>query len=162
MKYDLPCIPVKLTVNMNAQGRTRFEYTLNNGKIDRICDFELYFNAFSLDGRYNEELVLLIIKHEFAHYFANFMYNDDCNHDERYEEICKRIGIPCITGISVCGVGEFLISCPKCGQHSVKRVLLNPQKQEVTLKEYSEHCRCSVCHIPFNIHKAKKMIVLYK
>ena len=72
-----------------------------------------------------------IIKHEYCHYLANIINQDNCNHDKRFKEQCRRIGAeasePTFTNNAIQEASEKLakhrLICNECGHvHTFSRM----------------------------------------
>lgn len=81
-------------INLNGRFRKkvacyRFYLTKNVKKIVP-CDMQISKSFFR--NATNEKLEY-VLKHELAHYIANELHDDNCNHDDRWKEVCKHLEI---------------------------------------------------------------------
>ena len=71
----------------------------------------------------DDETIREIVKHEYAHYMALVTYNDSCNHDYRFKEMCRQIGAnanePTFSNESVKNSliqkAKYTLTCKQCG-----------------------------------------------
>lgn len=81
-------------INLNGRFRKkvacyRFYLTKGSKKI-KPCDMQISKSFFR--NATNEKLEY-VLKHELAHYIANELHDDNCNHDDRWKEVCKHLEI---------------------------------------------------------------------
>lgn len=80
----------------------------------------------------DDDTIREIVKHEYAHYMALVTFKDNCHHDYRFKEMCRRIGA---------NANE-----PTFGNESIKNSLIKKAKYVLTCKEcghvytYSRNC----------------------
>lgn len=95
----------------------------------------------------NEENFREIIKHEYAHFMATVVHNENCYHDYRFIEMCKKIGAsftePRVTNDDIQEVTKRLakhrILC-KCGfEQSFSRMC------ETIRWAKKGYCKCPKC-----------------
>lgn len=67
----------------------RFYITRNSKKIVP-CDMQISKSFFR---NTTDERLEYVLKHELAHYIANELHDDNCNHDDRWKEVCKHFEI---------------------------------------------------------------------
>ena len=67
----------------------RFYITRNKKKIIP-CDMQISKSFFR---NTTDERLEYVLKHELAHYIANELHDDNCNHDDRWKEVCKHFEI---------------------------------------------------------------------
>lgn len=85
-------LPVKKTRSQRTLASFVSNVTRNGyGEVVRVVPnrFEVSNLILSLD---DEQTFREIIKHEYAHYLANIINQDNCRHDKRFKEQCRRIG----------------------------------------------------------------------
>ena len=63
-----------------------------NTRMTRSLGFE--FSTKTVSGEYDENTVIGIIRHEYAHYAANDIHKEACGHDRRFKNICELVGAP--------------------------------------------------------------------
>lgn len=68
-----------------------YKFKIDNKKILPVS-FEFSKNIVS--GKYKEEIVVGVIRHEYAHYLANDIHKESCGHDKRFKNICRLIDAP--------------------------------------------------------------------
>ena len=89
---EIPLFEKDITLNGRFKKKVacyRFYLTRNSKKIVP-CDMQISKSFFK--NATNEKLEY-VLKHELAHYIANELHNDNCNHDDRWKEVCKHLEI---------------------------------------------------------------------
>ena len=89
---EIPLFEKDITLNGRFKKKVacyRFYLTRNSKKIVP-CDMQISKSFFR--NATNEKLEY-VLKHELAHYIANELHDDNCNHDNRWKEVCKHLEI---------------------------------------------------------------------
>lgn len=81
-------------INLNGRFRKkvacyRFYIT---GSVKKILPYDMQISKSFFKNATNEKLKY-VLKHELAHYIANELHDDNCNHDDRWKEVCKHLEI---------------------------------------------------------------------
>lgn len=81
-------------INLNGRFRKkvacyRFYIT---GSVKKILPYDMQISKSFFKNATNEKLEY-VLKHELAHYIANELHDDNCNHDDRWKEVCKHLEI---------------------------------------------------------------------
>lgn len=81
-------------INLNGRFRKkvacyRFYLTKN---VKKIVPYDMQISKSFFRNATNEKLEY-VLKHELAHYIANELHDDNCNHDDRWKEVCKHLEI---------------------------------------------------------------------
>jgi predicted SprT family Zn-dependent metalloprotease len=92
-----------------------------NGQIVQRTPLRFEFSKLILNC--NRETLVEIVKHEYAHYMALMVYNDNCEHDWRFVEQCKKIGArasePSFTNKYIeeqsIKMAKYVVECQGCG-----------------------------------------------
>jgi predicted SprT family Zn-dependent metalloprotease len=92
-----------------------------NGQVVRRTPLRFEFSKLVLNC--NHETLVEIVKHEYAHYMALMVYNDNCEHDWRFVEQCKKIGAkasePKFTNKQIkeqtIKLAKYVVECQGCG-----------------------------------------------
>lgn len=93
-----------------------------NGQVVERTPLRFEFSTLVLNC--NEQTLVEIVKHEYAHYMALVVYNDNCNHDWRFVEQCRKIGAsacePTFSNKYIqeqsLKMAKYLVECTNCGQ----------------------------------------------
>lgn len=124
-------LPVRKTRSQRTLASFVSNVTRNGfGEIVRVEPnrFEVSALILSLD---DEKTFREIIKHEYCHYLANIIYQDNCHHDKRFKEQCRRIGAeatePTYGNDSITKASEKIakhrLICNECGHvHTFSRM----------------------------------------
>lgn len=92
----------------------RFYITRNSKKIVP-CDMQISKSFFR---NTTDERLEYVLKHELAHYIANELHDDNCNHDDRWKEVCKHFEISDSLKMKVEYKernDKYFVICPKDG-----------------------------------------------
>lgn len=163
LKYDLNYIKAKikeldeftmmngLDLKIEISGRMQrtkgcFTYKINRITGD-ITPVGFKFSKSILDGRYSEEVVIGVIKHEYAHYLANVCNNMKCGHGPLWKQACEYIGCKSEQYFNEEVEDEtvipkkkvYVITCENCGTETIKHRKSN---LITNLHQY----RCGCCH----------------
>lgn len=106
-------------INLNGRFKKkvacyRFYLTRNSKKIVP-CDMQISKSFFR--NATNEKLEY-VLKHELAHYIANELHDDNCNHDDRWKEVCKYLEISDSLKVKLKYEernDKYFVICPKDG-----------------------------------------------
>lgn len=81
-------------INLNGRFRKKVAcyrfYLTKNAK--KIKPYDIQISKTFFRNATNEKLEY-VLKHELAHYIANELHDDNCNHDDRWKEVCKHLEI---------------------------------------------------------------------
>ena len=81
-------------INLNGRFKKKVAcyrfYLTKNGK--KIVPYDIQISKSFFRNATNEKLEY-VLKHELAHYIANELHDDNCNHDDRWKEVCKYLEI---------------------------------------------------------------------
>lgn len=81
-------------INLNGRFKKKVAcyrfYLTKNGK--KIVPYDIQISKSFFRNATNEKLEY-VLKHELAHYIANELHDDNCNHDDRWKEVCKHLEI---------------------------------------------------------------------
>ena len=83
-------LPIKINTRM-TRSLGMYKFKIEDKKIVPVC-FE--FSTKTVFGEYDENTVIGIIRHEYAHYAANDIHKEACGHDRRFKNICELVGAP--------------------------------------------------------------------
>ena len=92
-----------------------------NGQVVERTPLRFEFSKLILNC--NKQTLLEIVKHEYAHYMALVVYNDNCQHDWRFVEQCNKIGAtasePTFSNNEIeeqtLKMSKYLVQCQGCG-----------------------------------------------
>lgn len=57
-----------------------------------VTALEFKFSRFFLDAYLSESEFESIVAHEFLHLYVNELHQENCNHDKRFKDACKKFG----------------------------------------------------------------------
>ena len=66
----------------------------------KVEALEFKFSRFFLDAYLTESDFESIVTHEFLHLYTNVKYQENCNHDKRFKDACKKFGYANMGGYS--------------------------------------------------------------
>lgn len=120
-------------INLNGRFKKkvacyRFYLTRNSKKIVP-CDMQISKSFFRNATNEKFEYVL---KHELAHYIANELHDDNCNHDDRWKEVCKYLEISDSLKVKLKYEernDKYFVICPKDGIIGTVSKLTESKKQ---------------------------------
>lgn len=120
-------------INLNGRFKKkvacyRFYLTRNSKKIVP-CDMQISKSFFR--NATNEKLEY-VLKHELAHYIANELHDDNCNHDDRWKEVCKHLEISDSLKVKLKYEernDKYFVICPKDGIIGTVSKLTESKKQ---------------------------------
>lgn len=120
-------------INLNGRFKKkvacyRFCLTRNSKKIVP-CDMQISKSFFR--NATNEKLEY-VLKHELAHYIANELHDDNCNHDDRWKEVCKYLEISDSLKVKLKYEernDKYFVICPKDGIIGTVSKLTESKKQ---------------------------------
>lgn len=123
----------KKDINLNGRFKKkvacyRFYLTRNSKKIVP-CDMQISKSFFR--NATNEKLEY-VLKHELAHYIANELHDDNCNHDDRWKEVCKYLEISDSLKVKLKYEernDKYFVICPKDGIIGTVSKLTESKKQ---------------------------------
>lgn len=133
-------------INLNGRFKKkvacyRFYLTRNSKKIVP-CDMQISKSFFR--NATNEKLEY-VLKHELAHYIANELHDDNCNHDDRWKEVCKYLEISDSLKVKLKYEernDKYFVICPKDGIIGTVSKLTESKKQAfkgVSCKKCGSH-----------------------
>lgn len=81
-------------INLNGRFKKKVAcyrfYLTKNAK--KVVPYDMQISKSFFRNATNEKLEY-VLKHELAHYIANELHDDNCNHDDRWKEVCKYLEI---------------------------------------------------------------------
>ena len=93
-------LPIKVSARMTrALGGAVCRITRYRMK-QKVEALEFKFSRFFLDAYLSESDFESIIAHEFLHLYTNVKYQENCNHDKRFKDACKKFGYANMGGYS--------------------------------------------------------------
>lgn len=106
-------------INLNGRFRKKvacYRFYLTGGYKKIVpCDMQISKSFFR--NATNEKLEY-VLKHELAHYIANELHDDNCNHDDRWKEVCKHLEISDSLKVKLKYEernDKYFVICPKDG-----------------------------------------------
>lgn len=109
----------KKDINLNGRFRKKVAcyrfYLIGGYKKIVPCDMQISKSFFR--NATNEKLEY-VLKHELAHYIANELHDDNCNHDDRWKEVCKHLEISDSLKVKLKYEernDKYFVICPKDG-----------------------------------------------
>jgi predicted SprT family Zn-dependent metalloprotease len=121
-----------------CKNRVSYQTVRENGKtvkkVNWIKPYCLEFGTVILNVEKFETFEQTVL-HEIAHALANKKYNDDCNHDYRFKEICEKIG--CYESGAKTDEKDILDTMKKLNNEKMKK-----GKKENKSSEYVVKCSC--------------------
>lgn len=120
-------------INLNGRFRKkvacyRFYLTKN---VKKIVPYDMQISKSFFRNATNEKLEY-VLKHELAHYIANELHDDNCNHDDRWKEVCKHLEISDSLKMKVEYKeknDKYFVICPKDGIIGTVSRLTESKKQ---------------------------------
>ena len=92
-------LPMKSNKKMTrALASSCFCISRRNDKIVKVEADSFRFSYFFLNAMLTDKDFSDIVIHEYSHLYTNEKYIDNCNHDYRYKNTCKELGIPHMGG----------------------------------------------------------------
>ncbi len=90
-----------------------------------------------------DDVLINTIKHELAHYIVTYLEQENCNHDYRWQKVCKEIGMEDISSTTrIKGITRrYLVICKNDGIVAKRDRLTSSLKGYVT----SGDCCCAIC-----------------
>ena len=128
---EIPLFEKDITLNGRFKKKVacyRFYLTRNSKKIVP-CDMQISKSFFR--NATNEKLEY-VLKHELAHYIANELHDDNCNHDDRWKEVCKYLEISDSLKVKLKYEernDKYFVICPKDGIIGTVSKLTESKKQ---------------------------------
>ena len=120
-------------INLNGRFKKKVAcyrfYLTKNGKKIVPCDMQISKSFFR--NATNEKLEY-VLKHELAHYIANELHDDNCNHDDRWKEVCKYLEISDSLQVKLKYEernDKYFVICPKDGIIGTVSKLTESKKQ---------------------------------
>lgn len=120
-------------INLNGRFRKkvacyRFYIT---GSVKKIVPCDMQISKSFFRNATNEKLEY-VLKHELAHYIANELHDDNCNHDDRWKEVCKYLEISDSLKVKLKYEernDKYFVICPKDGIIGTVSKLTESKKQ---------------------------------
>ena len=133
-------------INLNGRFRKkvacyRFYIT---GSVKKILPYDMQISKSFFKNATNEKLEY-VLKHELAHYIANELHDDNCNHDDRWKEVCKYLEISDSLKVKLKYEernDKYFVICPKDGIIGTVSKLTESKKQAfkgATCKKCGSH-----------------------
>lgn len=128
-------------------GRFVFQIEIDNRCGIRKCNITPIAIEFSrrylLNGKDNN--IILTYKHELAHYISNVKHQDNCEHDIRWQEVCRRLEMKEVSRIASISSLEnpkrYMIICANDGVVGSRNRLTKELRIGIQLGWYS----CNKC-----------------
>lgn len=82
-------------INLNGRFRKKvacYRFYITESSKKTILPYDIQISKSFFRNATNEKLEY-VLKHELAHYIANELHDDNCNHDDRWKEVCKHLEI---------------------------------------------------------------------
>lgn len=82
-------------INLNGRFRKKvacYRFYIKENSQKTILPYDMQISKSFFKNATNEKLEY-VLKHELAHYIANELHDDNCNHDDRWKEVCKHLEI---------------------------------------------------------------------
>lgn len=120
-------------INLNGRFKKKVAcyrfYLTKNGK--KIVPYDIQISKSFFRNATNEKLEY-VLKHELAHYIANELHDDNCNHDDRWKEVCKYLEISDSLQVKLKYEernDKYFVICPKDGIIGTVSKLTESKKQ---------------------------------
>lgn len=92
-------LPIRIDKRMTKTLGSAFTGVLaHNGKVVEVKADSFAFSYFFLKANLTDKDFSDIVIHEYSHLYTNEKYADFCNHDYRYKNTCKELGVPHMGG----------------------------------------------------------------
>ena len=145
-------------INLNGRFKKkvacyRFYLTRNSKKIVP-CDMQISKSFFR--NATNEKLEY-VLKHELAHYIANELHDDNCNHDNRWKEVCKHLEISDSLQVKLKYEernDKYFVICPEDG------IIGTVSKLTESKKEAFKGATCKKCGSHVVLYDRRKKVFL--
>lgn len=101
------------------------------GSVKKILPYDMQISKSFFRNATNEKLEY-VLKHELAHYIANELHDDNCNHDDRWKEVCKHLEISDSLKVKLKYEeknDKYFVICPKDGIIGTVSKLTESKKQ---------------------------------
>ena len=129
---EIPLFEKDITLNGRFKKKVacyRFYLTRNSKKT--ILPYDMQISKSFFRNATNEKLEY-VLKHELAHYIANELHDDNCNHDDRWKEVCKYLEISDSLKVKLKYEernDKYFVICPKDGIIGTVSKLTESKKQ---------------------------------
>lgn len=130
-KNEIPLFEKDITLNGRFRKKVacyRFYVTSYSKKIK---PYDMQISKSFFRNATNEKLEY-VLKHELAHYIANELHDDNCNHDDRWKEVCKHLEISDSLQVKLKYEernDKYFVICPKDGIIGTVSKLTESKKQ---------------------------------
>ena len=93
-------LPIKTSASMTkALGKAFFRISRCDMRTS-VRAVEFKFSRFFLDAYLTDKDFKDIVVHEWMHLYVNELHQENCNHDERFKDACKKFGYAKMGGYS--------------------------------------------------------------
>lgn len=153
---EIPLFEKDITLNGRFKKKVacyRFYLTRNSKKIVP-CDMQISKSFFR--NATNEKLEY-VLKHELAHYIANELHDDNCNHDDRWKEVCKHLEISDSLQVKLKYEernDKYFVICPEDG------IIGTVSKLTESKKEAFKGATCKKCGSHVVLYDRRKKVFL--
>ena len=153
---EIPLFEKDITLNGRFKKKIacyRFYLTRNSKKIVP-CDMQISKSFFR--NATNEKLEY-VLKHELAHYIANELHDDNCNHDNRWKEVCKHLEISDSLQVKLKYEernDKYFVICPEDG------IIGTVSKLTESKKEAFKGATCKKCGSHVVLYDRRKKVFL--
>ena len=82
-------------INLNGRYRKKiacYRFYFIKDREKKIIPYDIEISKTFFRNTTDERLEY-VLKHELAHYIANELHDDNCNHDDRWKEVCNHLEI---------------------------------------------------------------------
>lgn len=146
-------IEVKNTTKVLASCVHRIYRNEYREVVKREC---VRFEVSKLILNCSKETLTEVIKHEYAHFMSVTIYQDNCGHDYRFKEMCKKIGAsadePTFTNNDVeeqsKKMAKYHVTCEDCG-HVYTYSRMCPTLKDVRDGKRNVRCSCGSKNLTF-------------
>ena len=145
-------------INLNGRFRKkvacyRFYIT---GSVKKILPYDMQISKSFFKNATNEKLEY-VLKHELAHYIANELHDDNCNHDNRWKEVCKHLEISDSLQVKLKYEernDKYFVICPEDG------IIGTVSKLTESKKEAFKGASCKKCGSHVVLYDRRKKVFL--
>lgn len=127
----LPMFPISINKRLTRTlGRFNFSVLLDNSIKPNYIQFS------EIITHEKDEIFIEAVKHEVSHYIATMQYQENCEHDYRWQEVCRILGMNNISPYAKTSktIHRYLVVCENDGIVATRDKLTNNFKTNV---EYS-------------------------
>ncbi len=85
-------LPIKTSARMTRALGGAVCKISERGFETKVKGLEFKFSKFFLDANLTDKDFEDIVVHEWMHIYVNELHQDDCNHDKRFKDACRKFG----------------------------------------------------------------------